>query len=222
MAYARVNWQNAPSVATPLTANNLNRMDSALEGQDQMITTNANNIKNNYTELTPFYLWTVGKKTSSSDDMHAKGWKSGVHYITSEGGQSQYSFDKFEFVDFFAVDRSGRECHTRATFPDSPNIDNATIMINGFSATDYSATEYRTYNRMMVLSVTSKDKKLEILQNIEVLTIYDKTSTWGDSSRPWSRQKESSVSYNYGASNNPYASEAPLSLIEIVGWWRDP
>lgn len=38
MAYTRVNWQNSPSHATPLSAENLNVMDAAIEELDGAVT----------------------------------------------------------------------------------------------------------------------------------------------------------------------------------------
>ena len=36
-AYSRINWENEPSLNTPLGANNLNKMDSALDVIDNRV-----------------------------------------------------------------------------------------------------------------------------------------------------------------------------------------
>lgn len=49
--YARINWQNSPSVATPLSAENLNKMDKGIKDCDDAIGDLALLTTNNKTDL---------------------------------------------------------------------------------------------------------------------------------------------------------------------------
>ena len=51
MAYTRVNWQNSPSHATPLSAENLNVMDEGIENLDAAVTEATEDISTLETEV---------------------------------------------------------------------------------------------------------------------------------------------------------------------------
>ena len=61
--YARLNWQNRPSVATPISATNLNKMDKGIDDCDNAIEEIYNKRVNNVVTTNPdtFLAGPVGK-----------------------------------------------------------------------------------------------------------------------------------------------------------------
>lgn len=202
MAYQRVNWENEPSTATPITANNLNRMDSALKDQDSRITS-----------LTPVQL--IKARTYST------GWKSGEHEINS----THPKFDDFEFVEIYAIDDGNREYFGKVTFPDKEegNDINTTFgTLWGFNVyTPSNSDRFGIYEKYMEVKLSGR--KFTIVQNRQIIQQFSKSDYWtGDGNQPFYNEVQTSVSKNYGAlgANSTDLAYAPLAVCEIVGWWR--
>ena len=56
MAYTRVNWQNSPSHATPLSAENLNVMDEGIYDLDATVT----DLKEDLAQIDEFEIYVSG------------------------------------------------------------------------------------------------------------------------------------------------------------------
>ena len=57
MAYDKINWENSPSTATPISATNLGIMDTGIYTNETNIGTNTTNIGTNTTALGGYSLW---------------------------------------------------------------------------------------------------------------------------------------------------------------------
>lgn len=61
--YSRINWENEPSIETPLNEDNLNRMDASLNAVDDRVISQ-DTIKANKTELNDLVKeWVIDEET---------------------------------------------------------------------------------------------------------------------------------------------------------------
>ena len=63
MSYTRINWQDGESGNTPISADNLNKMDEQVYNNTVSIKTNSKNIANNTTNIE-----TLSKKIGTKQD----------------------------------------------------------------------------------------------------------------------------------------------------------
>ena len=92
MTYDRVNWQNEPSENTPLSAENLNKMDSAIKELSEMIV--ANPIEADTDEL---------KKIEIEGTIYKI---AGGHELVNSSGSTMTQRSKMEFLDTHLTDDS--------------------------------------------------------------------------------------------------------------------
>lgn len=64
MSYTRVNWQDGESGNTPISAENLNKMDEQIYNNTVSIETNLKNVANNTTNIE-----TLSKKVETKQDV---------------------------------------------------------------------------------------------------------------------------------------------------------
>ena len=93
MTYDRVNWQNEPSENTPLSAENLNKMDSAIKELSEMV--EANPVEADTDEL---------KKIGIEGTIYKI---AGGHELVNSSGSTMTQRSKMEFLDTHLTDDSG-------------------------------------------------------------------------------------------------------------------
>ena len=92
MTYDRVNWQNEPSENTPISAENLNKMDSAIKELSEMIV--ANPVEADTDEL---------KKIGIEGTIYKI---AGGHELVNSSGSTMTQRSKMEFLDTHLTDDS--------------------------------------------------------------------------------------------------------------------
>lgn len=93
MTYDRVNWQNEPSENTPLSAENLNKMDSAIKELSEMVV--ANPVEADTDEL---------KKIGIEGTIYKI---AGGHELVNSSGSTMTQRSKMAFLDTHLTDDSG-------------------------------------------------------------------------------------------------------------------
>lgn len=93
MTYERVNWQNEPSENTPLSAENLNKMDSAIKELSEMVV--ANPVEASTDEL---------KKVEIEGTVYKI---AGGHELVNASGSTMTQRSKMSFPDSHLTDDSG-------------------------------------------------------------------------------------------------------------------
>lgn len=93
MTYDRVNWQNEPSENTPLSAENLNKMDSAIKTLSEMVV--ANPVEADTDEL---------KKIGIEGTIYKI---AGGHELVNSSGSTMTQRSKMAFLDTHLTDDSG-------------------------------------------------------------------------------------------------------------------
>ena len=93
MTYDRVNWQNEPSENTPLSAENLNKMDSAIKELSEMVV--ANPVEASTDEL---------KKVEIEGTVYKI---AGGHELVNASGSTMTQRSKMSFPDSHLTDDSG-------------------------------------------------------------------------------------------------------------------
>lgn len=92
MTYDRVNWQNEPSENTPISAENLNKMDSAIKTLSEMV--EANPVEADTDEL---------KKIGIEGTIYKI---AGGHELVNSSGSTMTQRSKMEFLDTHLTDDS--------------------------------------------------------------------------------------------------------------------